>query len=374
MSLAGAGKGEVEPPVLGPDHEFNVPAGARGLSSELSCSPVIRRTAVSHGLLVWCLFSPAWPPVPRGCRRIARSTRSRTPGPCLGFEPYRTPGPGRWSGSLALDYASTIEHESEPRRAVRSRQRDPAAPASRGPGRRRPGVRRTGRRRRRRLSPDFSTDFSTGTTASSASRLRERERRPRNAFLYQLELPDGQRAQPSLDQRISWRRPAVGRDAPWPAPADRRHGYPADVHGAGRLRARCRGGGFVTTVRAPLAGRLIYEGSLGVGYTPRHGDLEPLPARRRFVSGSSGLRWRFWGRQSIYGNLFVHSPYYHDTTVGALDRRELSLDFGWILATRSGAGVAARADGGPGARRAGHRPGLPAGGHALRVRCRPAPP
>ena len=53
-------------------------------------------------------------------------------------------------------------------------------------------------------------------------------------------------------------------------------------------------------------------------------------------SGSSGLRWRFWGRQSIYGNLFAHSPYYHDTAIPALDRRELSLDFGWILATRGG--------------------------------------
>ena len=72
-----------------------------------------------------------------------------------------------------------------------------------------------------------------------------------------------------------------------------------------------------------------------MGYTPRHGDLTAYQ-RTTFLSGSSGLRWRFWGRQSIYGNLFVHSPYYHDTTIAALDRRELSLDFGWILATRAG--------------------------------------
>ena len=54
------------------------------------------------------------------------------------------------------------------------------------------------------------------------------------------------------------------------------------------------------------------------------------------MAGSSGLRWRFWGRQSLYGNLFLHSPYYHDTTVPALDRRELSFDFGWILAGTGG--------------------------------------
>ena len=58
--------------------------------------------------------------------------------------------------------------------------------------------------------------------------------------------------------------------------------------------------GLVTTVRAPLAEPLIYEGSLGLGYTPTHGDLEPYQ-QTTFVSGSSGLRWRFWGRQSLYG-------------------------------------------------------------------------
>ena len=55
------------------------------------------------------------------------------------------------------------------------------------------------------------------------------------------------------------------------------------------------------------------------------------------MAASSGLRWRFWGRQSLYGNVFYHSPYYEDTTLPALDRQELSLDFGWILAT-DGAG------------------------------------
>ena len=93
--------------------------------------------------------------------------------------------------------------------------------------------------------------------------------------------------------------------------------------------------GLVTTVRAPLAAPLLYEASLGLGATPTHGDLSAYQ-RTVFVSASSGLRWRFWGRQSLYANLFYHSPYYHDTTVPALDRRDLALDFGWILATRSG--------------------------------------
>jgi hypothetical protein len=95
------------------------------------------------------------------------------------------------------------------------------------------------------------------------------------------------------------------------------------------------GTGLVTTVRAGLAEPLTYEGSLGLGYTPTHGDLTTYQ-RTTFVSVSSGMRWRFWGRQSLFANLFFHSPYYHDTTIPSLDRRELSLDFGWILATKSG--------------------------------------
>jgi hypothetical protein len=72
-----------------------------------------------------------------------------------------------------------------------------------------------------------------------------------------------------------------------------------------------------------------------VGYTPSHGDLANLQ-RTTLVAVSSGLRYRVWGSQSLFGNLFYHSPYYHDTSLPSLDRRELSLDFGWILETRGG--------------------------------------
>jgi hypothetical protein len=84
-----------------------------------------------------------------------------------------------------------------------------------------------------------------------------------------------------------------------------------------------------------LTPRLTYEGSLGVGVTPVHGGLADLQ-NSAMVAVSSGLRHRIWGNQSIFGNLFYHSPYYHDTTLPALDGRELSLDFGWILQTRGG--------------------------------------
>ena len=111
-------------------------------------------------------------------------------------------------------------------------------------------------------------------------------------------------------------------------------------------------GGLVTTVRLPLATPLVYEGSLGLGYTPTHGDLDGRTSARRFVSLSSGLRWRFWGRQSLYAQPVLPQPVLSRHDAPALDRRELSLDFGWILATRERAGVADRHDRGPGAERA----------------------
>jgi hypothetical protein len=79
----------------------------------------------------------------------------------------------------------------------------------------------------------------------------------------------------------------------------------------------------------------VFEGSLSGGYTPSHGALAGWQ-RELFLAGSSGLRWRFWGRQSLYGNLFLHSPYHRDTAIPALDRRDFSFDFGWILAGTSG--------------------------------------
>jgi hypothetical protein len=59
--------------------------------------------------------------------------------------------------------------------------------------------------------------------------------------------------------------------------------------------------------------------------------------RTTFLALSSGVRHRLWDNQALYANLFYHSPYYRGTSLPALDRRELSLDFGWILTTRAGA-------------------------------------
>ena len=65
-----------------------------------------------------------------------------------------------------------------------------------------------------------------------------------------------------------------------------------------------------------------------------------------FLSGAGSL---------LYGNLFYHSPYYAHTSLPALDRRELSLDFGWMLRGRKSSGMANWIDGRPGAGWAGSR-------------------
>jgi hypothetical protein len=279
--------------------------------------PIPPRPASAQGL-------PAYAPV----NPVADS---RTP---LGFEPFRTPRPGRWTAGLALDYASAIEHAEEPRARY-----DLDAE-----------ILRLRLRVARDLSPAafVELDASAGGSYSGfldgildwyhgllGIDLEERDRRPRNAFLYRIELPDGLAVE---------RRPCDLFLGDLRVAAGLRHGAhlqtvasltlptstAPDGYGRGVVTA-----GLVTTVRVALAEPLLYEGSLGLGYSPAHGDLAGYQ-RTGLVSGSSGLRWRFWGRQSLYANLFVHSPYYHDTTIRSLDRRDVALDFGWMLATRSG--------------------------------------
>lgn len=89
------------------------------------------------------------------------------------------------------------------------------------------------------------------------------------------------------------------------------------------------------TLRAPLTPRLIFEGSVGTGFTPRHGDLAPNQ-QRLFLALTSGARYRFWGRLSAFANFFYQSAQYEGTGIAALDRKDLTLDFGWILRTKSG--------------------------------------
>ncbi|HXE58647.1 MAG TPA: hypothetical protein VNK43_11655, partial [Gemmatimonadales bacterium] len=89
------------------------------------------------------------------------------------------------------------------------------------------------------------------------------------------------------------------------------------------------------TYRAPLDSAVTFEGSLGTGYTPKHGPLARYQ-RTVFLSATSGARIRLWGGQSVYVNLFFHTPYYRDTRLRSLDGRDLTINFGALFRRRDG--------------------------------------
>ncbi len=166
-------------------------------------------------------------------------------------------------------------------------------------------------------------------------RMPERDIRPNNQFAYDLALPNGTSLQhaPS-DLFVGDLRLGVGRRWTPELQTVLALTLPTstgpDGYGRGTVSLSA-----LNAYRARLSSRFTFEGGVGVGVTPTHAELAPYQ-RSVFLALSPGLRFRFWGRQSLFASLFYHSPYYHDTQLPALDHRELSLDFGWLLATKHG--------------------------------------
>ena len=250
------------------------------------------------------------------------------------FKPLDQAGPG-WRIELGVDYASLIEYN----------QLDQAdyvldseiLRVSFG------AVRNLGNRTFVQLGGSiggaysgFLDGFLDWYHGALGIRVSEREQRPQDRFGYDIRLPDGRSIQhssnalflgdlsvalgfrhtPGLQSVVSVTLPTAT------GPAGYGKGVPSVA--------------VLNTLRASVSPRLLYEGSVGVGLTPSHGPLSSVQ-RTTFLALSSGLRHRLWDNQALYANLFYHSPYYHGTSLPALDARELSLDFGWILATRAGA-------------------------------------
>jgi hypothetical protein len=252
----------------------------------------------------------------------------------VSFEPFHRRRPGRWLADVGIEYASTIEYnvlrqaafflDSELLRLRTTVSRDL------GP--------RTFVLAEAELLGAYSgilDGFLEWYHGLLGIDVPERERRPRNDFLYAADLVGrGPLIRDPEDIFLGDLRlgagirlhPVVQTVAVLTLPTNT---GPAG-YGRGVVSAS-----LLNTVRLTPSPRLIFEGSLSAGYTPSHGALAEWQ-RELFLAGSSGLRWRFWGRQSLYGNLFLHSPYYRDTEIPALDHRELSFDFGWILATAGG--------------------------------------
>jgi hypothetical protein len=252
----------------------------------------------------------------------------------LYFQPFREPAPGRWTAEVALDYASTIEYN---RLTTADYVLDSEILRS---------SLELGRDFNQRMFATFAVslggayagfmdgflDWYHGVLGIKVS---ERARRPRDQFLYTITPPSGStliRSPAGLF--LNDLRAGLGIRYGGAIQSVLSLTLPTSTAPAGYGRG-VLSLGLLNTIQARLNHRLVFEGSFGAGFTPSHGDLREYQ-HEFFATATTGLRFRLWGRQSIYGNLFYHSPYYHDTTLPALDLRELSFDFGWILGGQRG--------------------------------------
>ena len=259
---------------------------------------------------------------------INPAAASRTP---LSFQPFRPYRPGRWAVAADLSYASTIESnllptatfllDSELLRFWLGLSRDLS-----------PRTFVLADAEVLGAYPGFLDGFLEWYHRLLGIAIPERERRPRDAFGYIVDLPGGPRLQRRPDDAfLGDLRLGLGFRPYRAVQSVLVVTLPTATGPAGYGRG-VPSFGLLNTVHLPVGRAAAYEGSLSAGFTPTHGALAGVQ-RELMVAASSGLRLRLFGRQSIYGNLFYHSPYYHGTTLPSLDRRELSFDFGWIVGT-----------------------------------------
>jgi Protein of unknown function (DUF3187) len=300
-----------------PELSYRVPYAMRPILYALAVSLFTARPAGGQGL-------PELAPLnPMGASRSG-----------IYFQPYQDPAPGRWVAKLALDYASVIEYnrlpqadyvlDSELLRISVGLTRDLNSRAFLSLGASLGGA-----------YGGFLDGFLDWYHGALGIEMIERERRPRDRYLYAVTLPDGSSVSRSRSNLfLGDARVGLGL----------RHSSSVQSLLSLTLPTSTGPEGFgrgvpsvslLSTVRHRVRPGLLYEGSVNFGFTPRNGDL-PEGERELFVAASSGLRVRAWRRQFLYANVFYHSPYYKNTTLPALDLRELSLDFGWILQSRQG--------------------------------------
>ena len=237
-------------------------------------------------------------------------------------------------GSISLDYASTIELNQLPFASytldseilrLRFRPRTRPRPARLSPCRRRARrrLRRIPRRLPRLVSPHLRLHCPRARLAA-AQRPSLRDppperplgaRSPSDLFLGDVRLGAGYRFVQSRSTVLSVTLPTST------APA----GYGRGVISVSVLN----------TLHLRPHPRLVVEGGLGLGYTPPMAILEAVQ-HEAFVSANGGARYPLLGQAVALRQPLLPLPYYHDTSLPGLDRRELSLDFGWLLATRAG--------------------------------------
>lgn len=250
----------------------------------------------------------------------------------LYFQPYLEPARG-WETSITLDHGSAIEYnigsageyllDAELTTLKLSLRRDlgrgyfVAAGAS---------LDHAGR--------GFMDPFLNWYHDLLGFKMAEWDLRPNDDFGYRIALPGGHsetaRAGSHFgDLRVTagrrhtrWLQTVITATIPTSGGGER--------YGRGTVSA-----GAMATVRTAVSDRLVYEGSIGFGFSPAHGALADSQ-KESFSILTSGIRYRILGRQSLYLNVLQHSPYYKGTGYPALDREDISLSYGWILSTAGG--------------------------------------
>jgi hypothetical protein len=279
-------------------------------------------------LLVLLLAAPAWAQGLPAYAPINPVAAGRSP---LSFEPFRPYHPGHWAVTAELSYASTIESNLLP---AATYLLDTELLRLRF------GVSRDLSPRVLLLAdadllgayPGFLDGFLDWYHRLLGIDIPERDRRPHGEFGYLVALPGERtlRRRPD-DAFLGDLRLGVGLRMHPAVQSVVVLTLPTSTGPAGYGRGVVTVG-ILNTARLPLTSRLVGEGGLGIGFAPSHGALAGSQ-HELLASASAGARLRIFGRQSIYGNLFYHSPYYHDTTLPGLDRREVSFDFGAIIGT-----------------------------------------
>lgn len=156
-----------------------------------------------------------------------------------------------------------------------------------------------------------------------------RELRPINKYRYSITYERGQTIQYGpVDLGIGDSRIGVGRMLGQHAQVLLVLGLPTST--APGYRAGMLQTGLILMGEAPLLPWLTVSGSVGLGFTPRTGTLSDYE-NTFFVSFSAGPRVRLSWRNSLYANIFVQTPPFHDTDLRPMDLTDFSIDFGWMF-------------------------------------------
>jgi hypothetical protein len=247
--------------------------------------------------------------------------------------PYRDPGPG-WRVSVLTDYANLIElaSTSAGQLVIDAELMRTELTVSRDIGKRTflfGGAGLNG------AYDGFLDGFLEWYHDLTGLQVAGRDLRPKNQYLYELELAGGLRvSRPNPGEWLGDVRLGAGyrftrhwQMAAWAT-------VPTSDGPAG-FRRGVLTANAIATVRAHFARRFTYEGTLGFGWSARHGELEILE-RTTFAQVSAGVRARLAGPLHLYSNIVYHSPYYRDSGIRAVDRRDLTIDVGGIFKFRRG--------------------------------------